>query len=186
MEVIITLVVVVALVLWVVSIYNRLIGLRHQVRNRWKEIDVQLKRRHDLIRNLVNTVRGAMEGERETLDGVVAALNRATTATAPADAATKESQLTGMLGRLSVLLENSPDLAANHNVRVLQHELTALENKAASARQSYNHIATKYNTATQVVPNNIVAGFGSFPPAQLFEIKKEGERSGGKDRPVDA
>ena len=186
MEVILTLVVVVALVLWVVSIYNRLLGLRQQVRNRWKQIDVQLKRRHELVRNLLNTAGDSLKSERETVEGVVAALSRATAATGPADAANKESELTAILDRLFLLVENSALLAANHNVRALQDELTAIENTAGSARQSYNLTAMKYNTATQVVPNNIVAGFGSFSPAQLFEIKGDAERTSGDARPRDA
>lgn len=176
MTVLVTLGIVVLLALWVLATYNRLIGLRNQVQNGWRQIDVQLKRRHDLIPNLVNTVRGAMEFERETLEAVIAARNRATTATGPADAATKEGELTQALGRLFALVENYPQLTANQNVRALQEELTATENKVGFARQFYNDIATTYNTATQVVPANIIAGFGSFPPAELFEIKDEAER----------
>lgn len=177
MSVIITLAIVLLLAFWVVGIYNRLIGLRNQVMNGWKQIDVQLKRRHDLIPNLVNTVKGAMEFERGTLEAVISARNRAVGATGPADAAVKEGELTQALGRLFALAENYPQLTANQNVRALQEELTATENKIGFARQFYNDIATKYNTAIQVVPNNIVAGFGSFKPAELFEIKDDAERA---------
>lgn len=177
MAVLITLAVVLLIVFWAVGIYNRLVGLRNQVLNGWKQIDVQLKRRHDLIPNLVNTVRGAMEFERDTLEAVVQARNRATTATGPADAAQKEGELTQVLGRLFALAENYPQLTANQNVRALQEELTATENKIGFARQFYNDIATKYNTAIQVVPNNLIAGFGNFNVAELFEIKDDAERA---------
>jgi LemA protein len=177
MGVIITLVVVLLIGFFAVGIYNRLISLRNQVLNGWKQIDVQLKRRHDLIPNLVNTVRGAMEFERDTLEAVVLARNRAAAATGPADAAQKEGELTQVLGRLFALAENYPQLTANQNVRALQEELTTTENKIGFARQFYNDIATKYNTAIQVVPNNIVAGLGNFKPAELFEIKDDAERA---------
>jgi LemA protein len=177
MGVIITLVVVLLIVFFAIGIYNRLISLRNQVLNGWKQIDVQLKRRHDLIPNLVNTVRGAMEFERDTLEAVIQARNRAAAATGPADAAQKEGELTQVLGRLFALAENYPQLTANQNVRALQEELTTTENKIGFARQFYNDIATKYNTAIQVVPNNIVAGFGNFKPAELFEIKDDAERA---------
>jgi LemA protein len=177
MAVIITLAVVLLIVFWAIGIYNRLVGLRNQVVNGWKQIDVQLKRRHDLIPNLVNTVRGAMEFERDTLEAVVQARNRAATATGPADAARKEGELTQVLGHLFALAENYPQLTANQNVRALQEELSATENKVGFARQFYNDIATKYNTAIQVVPNNFIAGFGNFNIAELFEIKDDAERA---------
>jgi LemA protein len=177
MAVIVTLVIVLLVVVGAIAIYNRLVGLRNQVLNGWKQIDVQLKRRHDLIPNLVSTVRGAMEFERETLEAVIDARNRAATATGPADAAQKEGVLNQALGRLFALAENYPQLTANQNVRALQEELTATENKIGFARQFYNDIATKYNTSIEVVPNNIVAGFGSFKSAELFEIKDDAERA---------
>jgi LemA protein len=177
MAVIVTLAVVLLVVFWAIGTYNRLIALRNQVLNGWRQIDVQLKRRHDLIPNLVNTVRGAMEFERETLEAVISARNRAVSASGPADAAQKEGELTQALGRLFALAENYPQLTANQNVRALQEELTATENKIGFARQFYNDIATKYNTAIQVVPNTFVAGFGSFKPAELFEIKDDAERA---------
>jgi LemA protein len=176
-SVIVTFAVVALVLFWALATYNRLIGLRNQVQNGWRQIDVQLKRRHDLIPNLVNTVRGAMEFERSTLEAVIAARNRATTAKGPADAAVKEGELTQALGRLFALVESYPQLTANQNVRALQEELTATENKVGFARQFYNDIATTYNTATQVVPSNVIAGFGNFPPAELFEIKDDAERA---------
>jgi len=177
MTVIVTLVLVLLVAFWAIGIYNRLVGLRNQVMNGWKQIDVQLKRRHDLIPNLVNTVRGAMEFERDTLEAVILARNRAAAATGPADAARKEGELTQVLGRFFALAESYPQLTANQNVRALQEELTATENKVGFARQFYNDIATKYNTAIQVVPNNFSAGFGNFKPAELFEITDEAERA---------
>lgn len=177
MTVVVTLAIVVLVALFAVGVYNRLVGLRNQVLNGWKQIDVQLKRRHDLIPNLVNTVRGAMEFERETLEAVVAARNVAMSARGPADAAQKEGMLTQALGRLFALAESYPQLTANQNVRALQEELTATENKIGFARQFYNDIATKYNTSIQIVPNNLIAGFGNFKPAELFAIEDDAERA---------
>jgi LemA protein len=177
MTVLVTLAIVGLVFFWGLATYNRLIGLRNQVQNGWRQIDVQLKRRHDLIPNLVNTVRGAMEFERDTLEAVISARNRAASASGPADAAAKEGELTQALGRLFALVEAYPQLTANQNVRALQEELTATENKVGFARQFYNDIATSYNTATQVVPANFIASLGSFPPAELFEIKDEAERT---------
>lgn len=177
MSVLITIGVLALLGLWVVASYNTLVGLRNQVTNGWKQIDVQLKRRHDLIPNLVNTVKGAMEFERDTLEAVIAARNRAVAATGPADAGRKEGELNAALGRFFALAEQYPQLTANQNVRALQEELAGTENKVGFARQFYNDIATKYNTATQVIPANIIAGFAGFKPAELFEITSEAERA---------
>ena len=165
------------LAFWAISVYNRLISLRNQVTNGWKQIDVQLKRRHDLIPNLVSTVKGAMEFEKGTLEAVVAARNRAASATGPADAGRKEGELTQALGRFFALAERYPQLTANTNVRALQEELTGTENKIGFARQFYNDIATKYNTATEVVPGNIIAGLAGYRPAEMFEITDPGERA---------
>jgi LemA protein len=176
MTVIITAAVVVLLLLWAVGSYNKLIGLRNQVTNGWKQIDVQLKRRHDLIPNLVNTVKGAMDFERGTLEAVIAARNRAASASGPADAAKKEGELTQALGRFFALAEGYPQLTANQNVRALQEELAGTENKIGFARQFYNDIATKYNTATQVVPANVIANLAGFKLAEMFEITDAAER----------
>ncbi|MGE3274568.1 MAG: LemA family protein [Vicinamibacterales bacterium] len=176
MSVILTIVVLGGLLLWAAGAYNRLVTLRNQATNGWKQIDVQLKRRHDLIPNLVNTVKGAMEFERGTLEAVISARNAATTAQGPADAAQKEGVLSQALGRLFALAESYPQLTANENVRALQEELAATENKIGFARQFYNDIATKYNTATQVIPTNIIAGFAGFAPKELFEITNAAER----------
>jgi LemA protein len=168
--------IVVVLVIWVIGSYNRLVGLRNQVANGWRQIDVQLKRRHDLIPNLVNSVRGAMDFERDTLTAVMNARSKAQGATGPADAAQKEGQLTSALGRLLAVAENYPTLKANDNVKMLQEELSATENRVGFARQFYNDIATKFNTAQQVFPTNIFANMLGFKPAELFEITDQAER----------
>jgi LemA protein len=169
--------VIVAIAVWAIASYNRLVGMRNQVLNGWRQIDVQLKRRHDLIPNLVNAVRGSMDFERDTLTAVMDARARAQTATGPADAAVKEGQLTQSLGRLLAVAENYPTLKSNENVKMLQEELSATENKVGFARQFYNDIATRFNTAQQVFPTNIFAGMLGFKPAELFEIADAGERA---------
>jgi LemA protein len=168
--------VVIALVLWIVFSYNGLVGLRNQVQNGWRQIDVQLKRRHDLIPNLVNAVRGAMDFERDTLTAVMEARAKALTATGPADAAQKEGQLTQALGRLIAVAENYPTLKSNDSVRALMEEVTGTENKVGFARQFYNDIATKYNIAQQVFPTNLFAATFGFKPAELFEITEAADR----------
>src|SRR5436189_2003312 len=170
MPLLIVLGVLVLLVVWAVASYNGLVGMRNQVLNGWKQIDVQLKRRHDLIPNLVNAVRGSMDFERDTLTAVMEARARAVAATGPADAAQKEGQLSVALGRLLAVAENYPTLKSNDNVKMLQEELSATENKVGFARQFYNDIATGFNTAQQVFPTSIFAGALGFKPAELFEI----------------
>src|SRR5262245_34791900 len=176
MPFVVLLVIVVLLVLWAIGSYNRLVGLRNQVANGWRQIDVQLKRRHDLIPNLVNAVKGSMDFERDTLTAVMEARAKAQTASGPADAAQKEGQLSQALGRLFALAENYPTLKSNDNVKMLQEELSATENKVGFARQFYNDIATKFNIAQQVFPTNIFAGALGFKPAELFEITDAGDR----------
>ncbi|MSO56645.1 MAG: LemA family protein [Acidobacteria bacterium] len=163
-------------IVWAITLYNGLIGLRNQVLNGWRQIDVQLKRRHDLIPNLVNTVRGAMEFERDTLTQVMEARARAVSATGPADAAKKEGELSQVLGRLFAVAENYPTLKANDNVKLLQEELTSTENKVSFARQFYNDISTKFNTAQQTFPSNMLASMLGFKPAELFELTDSAER----------
>jgi LemA protein len=171
------LVIVALLVIWAIASYNRLVGMRNQTLNGWRQIDVQLKRRHDLIPNLVNAVRGSMDFERETLTAVMEARARAVSATGPADAAQKEGQLTQALGRLFAVAENYPNLKSNDNVKMLQEELSATENKVGFARQFYNDIATKFNTAQQVFPTNVFAGMFGFKAAELFEITDATDRA---------
>ena len=168
--------VIVVLALWVVSAYNRLIALKNQVTNGWKQIDVQLKRRHDLIPNLVNTVKGYMQFEQDTLQGVIAARNAAVGASGVGNIAAKEGALTEALSRLFALAENYPVLKANESVKQLQEELSGTENKISFARQFYNDIATKFNIAQQVFPANMIAGMFGFQPAELFEVKEAAER----------
>src|ERR1043166_3081917 len=167
---------IVLLVVWALGSYNRLVGLRNQTANGWRQIDVQLKRRHDLIPNLVNAVRGSMDFERDTLTAVMEARARALTATGPADAAQKEGQLSQALGRLLAVAENYPTLKSNDNVKMLQEELSATENKVGFSRQFYNDIATTFNTAQQVFPTNLFASSFGFKPAELFEITDAKER----------
>lgn len=176
MPALVLLVVVILLAVWAIASYNRLISLRNQVANGWKQIDVQLKRRHDLIPNLVNTVRGAMDFERDTLTSVMDARAKALTATGPADAAQKEGQLTTALGRLLAVAENYPTLKSNENVKMLQEELATTENKVGFARQFYNDIATRFNTSQQVFPTNLFAGAFGFKPAELFEVTNAADR----------
>jgi LemA protein len=172
----IVIILAVVLVGWVIAKYNGLITLRNQVANGWKQIDVQLKRRHDLIPNLVNTVRGYMEFEQDTLEKVIQARNAAISATGVGNIAAKEGELTGALSRLFALAENYPTLKANENVKQLQEELASTENKISFARQFYNDIATKFNIAQQVFPSNLIAGMFGFQAAELFEVKDAAER----------
>jgi LemA protein len=173
---IIILVVLVLLVIWMIAMYNSLITLRNQVNNGWKQIDVQLKRRHDLIPNLVEAVKGSMQFEQDTLRQVIEARNAAVSAKGVAESAAKEGELTGALTRLFALFENYPNLKSNENVKQLQEELTSTENKVSFARQFYNDIATKFNIAQQVFPKNIMAGMFGFKVAELFEITVAAER----------
>jgi len=174
--------VVVLLIAWVVSLYNRLVTLRNRYKNGFSQIDVQLKRRYDLIPNLVETAKGYMKHERETLEAVIAARNKAqaavqAAAARPGDPAamqglqTAEAGVTGALGRFFALAESYPDLKANQNMLSLQEELTSTENKVAFSRQAYNDAVMGYNTARETFPNSIIAGATGFGPAQLFELE---------------
>lgn len=169
--------VLVVVALWFISAYNRLIALKNQVTNGWKQIDVQLKRRHDLIPNLINTVKGYMQYEQETLEKVIQARNAAASATGISDAAAKENALTGALSRLFALAENYPTLKANENAKQLQEELASTENKIGFARQFYNDIATKYNISRQMFPGNIIAGLFNFQRSELFEVTDAADRA---------
>ena len=173
----ILLVVLVVVALWVMGAYNTLISLKNQVVNAWKQIDVQLKRRHDLIPNLVNTVKGAMDFERSTLDAVISARNKAVSAQGVAATAKAEGELTQALGRLFALTEAYPELKSSQNVLQLQEELTSTENKIGFARQLYNDVATQYNTRQMQFPTNLVAGLAKASPADLWEIEDAAERA---------
>ncbi len=177
MGTIVVLALIAGTILWVVAAYNGLISLKNQVVNGWKQIDVQLKRRHDLIPNLVNTVKGAMDFERSTLDAVITARNRAVGATGVQQTARAEGELTQALGRLFALTEAYPDLKATGNVAQLQEELTSTENKIGFARQLYNDVATQYNTKQMQFPTNLVAGLAKATPAELWEIEDPAERA---------
>jgi LemA protein len=167
---------VAVVVAWAIIQYNGLIKLRNQVTNGWKQIDVQLKRRHDLIPNLVNTVKGIMEFEQDTLQKVIEARSAAMGARGAKDAAAKEGALTDALSKFFVVVEQYPQLRSSENVSQLQEELTSTENKITFARQFYNDIATSFNTAQQVFPANLIAGTFGFQPAELFEITVAAER----------
>ena len=173
----ILLIVLVVVALWVMGAYNALISLKNQVINAWKQIDVQLKRRHDLIPNLVNTVKGAMDFERSTLEAVIAARNKAVSAQGVPATAKAEGELTQALGRLFALTEAYPELKSSQNVLQLQEELTSTENKIGFARQLYNDVATQYNTRQMQFPTNLVAGLASASPADLWEIEDAAERA---------
>ena len=168
-------------IFWMIGAYNALISLKNQVANAWKQIDVQLKRRHDLIPNLIETVKGAMEFERDTLEAVVTARNQAISvergSASVAQTAAAESQLSGALGRLLAVVEAYPTLKATGNTALLQEELTSTENKISFARQLYNDTATLYNTKQAQFPTNLVAGMAGASPVELWEITDVAERS---------
>ena len=167
----------VVVALWVIGAYNGLIALKNRVLNAWKQIDVQLKRRHDLIPNLIEAVKGAMSFERDTLEAVIAARNKAVGAQGVAATAKAEGELTGALGKLFALTENYPDLKATANIGQLQEELTSTENKIAFSRQLYNDEATLYNTKQMQFPTNVVAGLAKATPAELWAIEDAAERA---------
>lgn len=167
------LVVLAALILFVIGIYNSLVRLRVQVRNAWSQIDVQLKRRHDLIPNLVEMVKDYMEYEQETLTKVIEARSSAMKATNIGDKAKKEGMLTEALKSLFALSENYPDLKANQNVLKLQEELTATENKISFSRQFYNDSVMAFNIKCQTVPSNIIAGMFNFAKEEFFKVAEE-------------
>ena len=170
--IIITIVVIVVLVLIFVSIYNGLVKLRNRVDNAWSQIDVQLKRRHDLIPNLVETVKGYAKHEAETLEKVVQARNMAMNATGVAETAQAENVLTGALKSLFALSEAYPDLKANTNFLELQEELTSTEDRVAYSRQFFNDTVLKYNNKIQTIPSNIVAGMFNFKAREFFEVEE--------------
>ena len=166
--------------LWVIISYNRLVSFKNQTINGWKQIDVQLKRRYDLIPNLVETVRGVMKFEQETLTRVIEARNKAISAQGIADKASQENILTGALRQLFALVENYPNLKSNENVSKLQEELVSTENRIGFARQFYNDIATRFNIALAVFPTNIIAGMFGFKFAELFEVTDVKEKEAPK------
>lgn len=181
----------VVVALMVVGIYNTLVTLRNRYKNSFAQIDVQLKRRHDLIPNLVETAKGYLKHERETLEAVIAARNSAVNAQSraaanPGDPAAMrelggaENALSATLGRLFALSEAYPDLKANQNMIRLMEELTSTENKVAFARQAFNDAVMVYNTKRETFPSNIVAGIFNFQPAELFQVENPQERNAPK------
>jgi len=177
MGTIILLAILAILAVWIVGAYNALVGLKNQVANAWKQIDVQLKRRHDLIPNLVGTVKGAMEFERSTLEAVISARSKAVGASGVRATAQAEGELSQALGRFFAVAEAYPELKSNQNVLQLQEELTSTENKIGFARQLYNDVATQYNTKQAQIPTNLVAGLAKASPAELWAIEDAAERA---------
>ncbi len=167
----------VLLLLWLIGIYNGLVRIRNEVRNAWSQIDVQLKRRHDLIPNLVETVKGYAGHERGTLDAVINARSRAVGAGNMDDRVRAEGELSQALGRLLVVVESYPQLKANENFRALQEELTSTENKVGFSRQYYNDSVMQYNTRIQQFPSNLVAGTFGFRESPFFEVENPAERA---------
>jgi LemA protein len=165
----------VLLILWFVAVYNGLVRMRMQVKNGWSQIDVQLKRRHDLIPNLVEACKGYMGFEKEVLENVTKARSEAMKVSGQGAGAQAgaEGMLTAALGRLYVVMENYPDLKASQNVSQLMEELTSTENRIAFARQHYNDEVLHYNTAIRQIPKNIVAGVGGFTAESFFEIEEK-------------
>ena len=170
-------VVIVAVVaIYAVQIYNALVRLRNRVKNAWSQIDVQLKRRHDLIPNLIETVKGYMTHERDTLENITKARSAAVDASSIADKSKAESELSGALGKFNLVVENYPDLKANQNFLALQEELTSTENKISFSRQAYNDQVLFYNNKIEMFPSNILAGMFNFIKEEFFEIEVEAER----------
>ncbi len=179
------------LIIFVIVAYNGLVQLRNRYKNAFAQIDVQLKRRHDLIPNLVETAKGFMKHERETLEAVIQARNAAESARQQASAnvgdaaavqglAQAESGLGGVLGRLFALSEAYPDLKSNQNMLQLQEELTSTESKVAFSRQAYNDAVMNYNNKIEMFPSNLIAGTFNFVPATLFEVSDDSEREAVK------
>jgi LemA protein len=173
---IIVIAIVVILVLWLILSYNGLIRLRNRIENAWSQIDVQLKRRYDLIPNLVETVKGYAAHERETLEAVIAARQRGLSASTVAEEGQANNQITQALGRLFAVAEAYPDLKANQNFLELQEELTATEDRIGYARQFYNDAVLKYDNKRQAFPTVVVARFGNFPDREYFEIEEPAAR----------
>jgi len=174
--------VVVVLLFIFLIIYNGLVRLRNQVKNAWAQIDVQLKRRYDLIPNLMETVKGYMKHERETLEAVTNARNLAqqVSSAGAGERAKAEGELSSALSRLLAVVENYPDLKANQNFLALQEELTSTENKISFSRQFYNDSVLRYNNQTQMVPSNIVANMTGFKASEFFEVTLTAEREAPK------
>ena len=169
---VILIIVVVLIVLWAISVYNKLIALRNRVKDQWAQIDVQLKRRFDLIPNLVETVKGYTKHESETLEAVIKARNTYVSATLPEDQMKADGELTQAISKLFALTESYPELKANTNFQALQQELTETESKIAAARQFYNDTVMVYNNKVSMVPSNIIASLFKFNKEAFFEANE--------------
>jgi len=169
-------VVLVLLTIFIIAAYNALIRLRNQVDNAWSQIDVQLKRRHDLIPNLIETAKGYMQHERQTFEAITEARSRAMGASTVSETAKAEGALAGALSKFMLVVENYPDLKANTNFLALQEELTSTENKISFSRQSYNDQTLFFNNKIQMFPSNIVANMFNFAKRDFFEIETPAER----------
>ncbi len=174
---IIILVIIAVLVLMFIGMYNSLVRLRNQVKNAWSQIDVQLKRRHDLIPNLVETAKGYMKHESETLKSITEARSKAMGADTVVDKAKAESTLSGAMSKFFLVVENYPDLKANQNFLAVQEELSSTENKIAFSRQSYNDQVLFFNNKIQVFPSNVIAGMYNFKEEDFFELEDKAERA---------
>ena len=168
----ILIIVVVLIVLWAISVYNKLVALRNRVKDQWAQIDVQLKRRFDLIPNLVETVKGYTKHESETLEAVIKARNTYVSATVPEEQMKADGELTKAISKLFALTESYPDLKANTNFQALQQELTETESKIAAARQFYNDTVMVYNNKVSMVPSNIIASLFKFNKEAFFEANE--------------
>ncbi len=177
---IVALVVVFFVVVSVIGMYNSLIRLRNQVKNAWSQIDVQLKRRHDLIPNLVETAKGYMQHERETLEGITEARSNAMKAEGVGGKSKAEGALSGAMSKFFLVVENYPDLKANQNFLSLQEELTSTENKIAFSRQAYNDQVLFFNNKIQMFPSNLIANMFNFKKEEFFEVEAKEEREAPK------
>ena len=174
---IVVIVIIAVVVLFVISMYNSLVQLRNRVKNAWSQIDVQLKRRHDLIPNLIETVRGYMTHERDTLENITKARSQAVEAEGVGDKGKAEGELTRALGKFNLVVENYPDLKANQNFLALQEELTSTENKISFARQNYNDQVLFYNNKIQMFPSNMMANAFNFKQEPFFEVEDQSEKA---------
>ena len=174
---IVLLVIALLLVVWIISSYNGLISLRNRVKDSWSQIDVQLKRRFDLIPNLVETVKGYTKHESETLESVIKARNSYLSATLPEDQMKADGELTKAVSKLFALSESYPDLKANENFKELQNELQQTEDKIAVARQFYNDVVLQYNNKVEMVPTNIIANLFHFNKEAFFKAEEEAKEN---------
>jgi len=172
----VVLAVIVLIIFFIIGIYNSLVRLRNQVKNAWAQIDVQLKRRHDLIPNLVETAKGYMKHERETLENITNARSKAMGADTIPEKSQAEGKLSGAMSKFFLVVENYPDLKANTNFLALQEELTSTENKIAFSRQAYNDQVLFFNNKIEMFPSSVIAGMFNFKQAEFFEIEDAAER----------